>query len=197
VRADAQPLLTADDEDYPRQRAALAHGFSERAINEQEGSLSPHITKFIEKLQQEAKASRSVDMSRWFSWLTFDIIDEFTLKMLFGCVHNNQNHAWVSVLEKWFRATAFAANANAFGILAPFIMMFANINDLMGIRIHLQNSAEKVRERLNIGDDAEKRDIWTYVLRAKGEQSLTLGEMEVNAAALLIAATAPVSVTLC
>ncbi|KAF2792082.1 cytochrome P450 4F3 omega-hydroxylase [Melanomma pulvis-pyrius CBS 109.77] len=196
VRADAQPLLTAEDKDYPRQRAALSHGFSDRAIAGQEWTLKKQIDVFIKKLGEKASAHEVTNMSEWFSWLTFDIVGEFTLSMKFGCVESGENHPWVSTLVKWFRATSFAANANAFGIFAPFVMLFANIKDLMGIKIHLQRSAEKVRERLEQGEVSGKADIWSYVLRAQGDKSLTMGEMEVNAAALLVAATAPVSDTL-
>lgn len=55
----------------------------------------------------------------------------------------------------------------------------------------------QVRERLEKGEDPGKTDIWSYVLQAQGDKSLSMGEMEVNAAALLVAATAPVSDTLC
>ncbi|KAF1951056.1 cytochrome P450 4F3 omega-hydroxylase [Byssothecium circinans] len=196
VRADAQPLLTSEDKDYGRQKAALSHGFSERAIAGQEGTLKRHIDVFVKKLGKKARANEVADMSEWFSWLTFDIIGEFALSMEFGCVERGKNHPWVSTLVKWFRAVSFAANANAFGVFAPFVMLFANIKDLVGIKIHLQKSAEKVRERLEMGEVAGKTDIWSYVIRAQGEKSLTMGEMEVNAALLLVAATAPVSDTL-
>jgi cytochrome P450 len=197
VRKDAQPLLTADDNDYPRQRAALAHGFSDRAIAGQEETLTRRIDTFVEKIRDKAQQEHILNMTEWFSWLTFDFVGDIALSMDFGCVKNAENHPWVYILKKWFRATAFASNANAFGILAPVIMLFANIKDLMGIKIHLQKSAEKVRERIEQGATPGKADIWTYVLNAEGDESLTMGEMEVNAAAIIVAATAPVSDTLC
>lgn len=62
---------------------------------------------------------------------------------------------------------------------------------------HLSLSAEAVRERINVGDGDGSRDLWSYVLRSEGKRSLTLGEMEVNAALVLIAATEPLSDALC
>jgi len=115
-----------------------SHGFSERAINNQEASLTPHITIFINKLRHNAEVRLVTDMSQWFPWLTFDLICEFTLGIQLGCVENSENHPWVSILERWFRATAFAANANTFVMLSPFVMMLAYINNLMGIKLHLK-----------------------------------------------------------
>jgi cytochrome P450 len=197
VRADAQPLLTVAEEDYARQRAALAHGFSERAIASQETNVIQHVNGFVFKLEEKSKSKANVDMSEWIEFLTFDIIGEFALSMHFGCVDNSKNHPWVALLANWTRAVTFAANATAFGLLTPFIMLFANIKDLKSIKVHLNQSAAKVRERLEMGEDPNKSDLWTYVLRNKGDKSLSLAEMEVNAAAILIAATAPVSDTLC
>ncbi|OCK73151.1 cytochrome P450 [Lepidopterella palustris CBS 459.81] len=197
VRPDAQPVLTAAGEDHVRQRGALAHGFSERAINGQEASVTRHINLFIEKLEENAKDNKNVDMNQWMRFLAFDIIGDFTLSMQFGCVANSGNHPWVTLLVKWFRAVSFADNVPAFGILAPFLMLFADRKALMGIKTHLDISATKLRERLEIGDDPEKNDLWTYVMRNKGDKALTLGEMEVNAGFILSAATEPVSDTLC
>jgi len=189
--------LTASDEDYPRQRAALAHGFSERAINGQEANLTQHIKRFVEKLEERAKENQAIDMTMWLQSLNFDVIGEFALSMQFGCIENSQNHPWVALIVRWVRAVSFAANATAFGLLTPFIMLFANIKDLRGFNSHLERSAAKVRERLEIGDDSSKLDLWSYVLSNEGDKSLTPAEMEVNAATLLVAATGPVSDTLC
>lgn len=193
VRGDAQPLLKADEKDYPRQRAALVGGFSERAIAGQQGTLERHVDLFLQRLEEHQKR---IDMSQWFQWLTFDLVGEFALSVQFECVGNSDNHPWVAVLVRWFRAVSFATNANGSGMLAPVLILSADIKDLMGIKIHQENSVAAVRERLEMKDDASKNDIWSYVLREEDENSLSLGEMEINAAALLVAATVPVADTL-
>jgi cytochrome P450 len=81
-------------------------------------------------------------------------------------------------------------------MLAPVLMLFANIKDLMGIKTHQENASAAVKKRLDMEDDPNRNDIWSYILRRKDEHALSLGEMEINAAALLIAATSPVADTL-
>ena len=198
IRGDAQPLLTANDEDYTRQRAALSHGFSDRAIQDQEASLTKHVEGFLEKLKAKARKGEDVDLCQWMNFLTFDIIGEFTLSTRFGCVSNSQNHPWVTLMIRWMHAVGYAINASACGLLAPFLMIFVNFKDLRGIESHLDMSAAKVRERLEAGEDPGKPDLWSFVLRGKGEKnSLSLAEMEVNAAALVSAATAPIADVVC
>jgi cytochrome P450 len=94
---------------------------------------------------------------------------------------------------------AYAHSASRFGILMQFLMLFANKKDLRAIVTHMRLSAEKVRERLEIGDDpnSDKADLWAYILRNKGDKSMTVPEMEVNAAFLVSAATTPVADALC
>ena len=198
ICADAQPLLTASDENYTRQRAALSHGFSDHAIQGQEASLTKHIDGFLGKLEAKARKGDNVNLSEWMNFLTFDIIGEFTLSTRFGCISNSQNHPWVTLMIRWMHAVGYAVNASACGLLAPFLMAFVNFRDLKGIETHLDMSAAKVRERLEIGENPDKADLWTYVLRNKGEKnSLSRAEMEVNAAALVSAATAPIADVVC
>ncbi|KAG9235760.1 cytochrome P450 4F3 omega-hydroxylase [Amylocarpus encephaloides] len=193
----AQPLLTANDNDYPRQRAALAHGFSDRAISGQEAGFTRHITEFIEKLDETAKDNKDIDISKWVTFIAFDIVGEFTLGMQFGCVGNSENHPWVDLMVNWMHAVAYALNATAFGVLMPFLMIFADWKNLRGIETHMKLSAEKVRERVKVGDDRSKADLWTYILHSEGDKSMSLAEMEVNAGFLVSAATTPVADAIC
>jgi hypothetical protein len=215
VRPDAQPMLTTTGDEHTvsnkinftrtslltvrvqRQRAAFAHGFSQRAISEQEPTLTAHIDHLVQKLEQKIKQDSTFDVGEWMRFLAFDIIGDFTLNTQFECVENQQYHPWVALLMNWFRAVSFVTNANAFGQLAPFIMIFAPMAHLKSVKDHLDMSAQKVRERLAIGDDPKRNDLWTYLLRNKGDKALSLGEMEVNAALFIIAATEPLSDVLC
>ena len=197
VSDKAQPLLTANDKDYTRQRATLAHGFSERAIIGQETALRKNIDQLLQKLGEKATKHEAVNIGMWMDFLTFDIIGEFTLNTQFGCVKNSQNHPWVSLMIKFMHAVGKAIHATAFGIFAPFILLSINRKDLMGMKTHLKLSSEKVRERIEMGEQEDKADLWTYVLRNKGDQSMSLPEMEVNAAFLLSASTAPMSDVIC
>jgi cytochrome P450 len=148
-------------------------------------------------LERKTKQDNTFDVGEWMRFLAFDIIGDFTLNMQFECVKNQRYHPWVALLMNWFRAVSFVTNANAFGHLAPFIMLFAPIKHLKSVKDHLDMSALKVRERLAIGDDPTRNDLWTYLLRNKGDKALSLEEMEVNAALFIIAATEPLSDVLC
>lgn len=63
-------------------------------------------------------------------------------------------------------------------------MLFANKKDLMGVKTLLEMSLAKVQGRLEAGEDPTKADFWTHVLQNKGDQALSMAEMEANATAI-------------
>jgi len=164
---------------------------------DQESTVITHVERLIEKLEKNSKTASGLDVGQWLRFLAFDVVGDFTLNVQFECVENETYHPWVALLMNWFRAVSFVTNANAFGQLAPFIMLFAPMKHLKGVKDHLEMSAQKVRERLETGDDPQRSDLWSYLLRNKGDKSLSLGEMEVNAALFIVAATEPLSDVIC
>ncbi|KAF2008708.1 cytochrome P450 [Aaosphaeria arxii CBS 175.79] len=193
VREDAQPMLTSFGADHVRQRTAFSHGFSDRAISEQEPALAQHIEQFLAQLRKSSRDRTIVDVGTMLRFLSFDIVGKYALSTDFGCLENNAYHPWVALLLLWFRTVTYVQNALAMGILAPFLMLFVPRRMLNSVKDHLRMSAEKVQQRLAVGDDPNIRDLWTYILQNKGEKGLTTGEMEVNAAVLLVAGTDPIA----
>ena len=59
-------IITANDADHTRMRRALAHGFSERALREQEGLMQGYIDLLISKLKDVAISGQPTNMVRWY-----------------------------------------------------------------------------------------------------------------------------------
>lgn len=57
----------ADDDNHTRQRRALAHAFSQKALLEQESIIRGYVDLFVEKLKPFAANGQSVNMCDWFS----------------------------------------------------------------------------------------------------------------------------------
>lgn len=82
----ASNLTMANDVDHPRQRRALAHAFSKRALVEQESILRGYVKKFISRMREAAAEGRPVNMVNWFCYTTFDIIGDLSFGEPFGCL---------------------------------------------------------------------------------------------------------------
>jgi cytochrome P450 len=76
----------ANDADHTRQRRALSHAFSTKALLEQEYIVKNYVDIFSQKMQEFAKGDGIVDVTDWFAYTTFDVIGDMALGEPFGCL---------------------------------------------------------------------------------------------------------------
>ena len=81
-------LTTPTDADHSRFRRLLAHGFSEKAIREQEPLLLQYINLLIRGLHEKAEDGPQ-DMVAWYNWATFYLIGDLTFKESFDCLEKS------------------------------------------------------------------------------------------------------------
>ncbi|KAK1140603.1 hypothetical protein N8T08_010240 [Aspergillus melleus] len=177
-------LLAADDANHSRQRRLLAHAFSDRALREQEPILQSYVDLLVLQLNNSVASNETVDLTKWFNYITFDIIGDLAFGEPFGCLKNKGYHSWV---------TSVFQNVKGGALVRPFRTMLPS--SLLSILIpakllkmrqkHHHLSREKVQERLS--RQTTRPDFWTYVLRHNDEKGMTVKEMEANADLLIIA----------
>ena len=67
-------IINAESEvDHARMRRVVAHGFSEKALREQESLILEYVDLFIRSLQEAAEEGPQ-NMVSWYEFVTFDII---------------------------------------------------------------------------------------------------------------------------
>ena len=74
-RADGvENILNVESEvDHARMRRVVAHGFSEKALREQESIILEYVDLFITSLHRAAEEGPQ-NMVSWYEFVTFDII---------------------------------------------------------------------------------------------------------------------------
>lgn len=202
LRPGVPDLLTANGTDHARQRAALNRAFSDRALREQEPCFQHHIDMFLSRLEQRCDAREPVNLVQWLEFLAFDVIGTLAFSSSFGCLENQQYHPWVTLLVNFFKSTHYVLTARMFGVFFPVVFAVPSIrhNLAMGEE-HLRRSYEKVQQRLAMPDDDDKgrrTDFWTYISRQNEhkQDSMSVQEMEVNAALLIPAGSDTISTTI-
>ena len=93
----SQEILTTDEKDHPRLRRVLAHAFSDKEIREQEPLVRKHVDVLIRRLNEHS-ATGIVNLSKWLTWTTFDIIGDLAFGEPFGCLETGNYHLWVSLI---------------------------------------------------------------------------------------------------
>jgi len=82
----------AGDADHARQRRALSHAFSTKALLEQEYIVKNYIEVFSEKMNEFSHKRALVNVTDWFAFTTFDIIGDMALGEPFGCLKSRMWH---------------------------------------------------------------------------------------------------------
>lgn len=81
----------ANDADHARQRRALSHAFSTKALLEQEYIVKNYVDVFSKKMREFAAQDGIVDVTDWFAYTTFDVIGDMALGEPFGCLENGRS----------------------------------------------------------------------------------------------------------
>jgi cytochrome P450 len=84
-------ITMANDADHARQRRALSHAFSTKALLEQEYIVKSYIDVFSKKMNEFAAKGETVDVVDWFAFTTFDIIGDMALGEPFGCLTSGES----------------------------------------------------------------------------------------------------------
>ncbi|KAK0744573.1 cytochrome P450 [Apiosordaria backusii] len=186
-------ILGANREDHSRFRKILSHGFSAKAMQDQQPLITQYIDLLMDRLHDLTKGGREeavTDMGAWFNFTTFDIIGDLSFGAPFGCLETSSYHPWV---------TAILGGVKEFGMLLAMNWYFPTfpkvikvLNPLGHLGKHTEEQARyariQVAKRLDSG--IERPDFiqaLTNGAKATNGRPLTKEEMAMNARLLILA----------
>ncbi|KAF3018527.1 hypothetical protein E8E14_011795 [Neopestalotiopsis sp. 37M] len=117
-------LLNADREYHGYLRKLLAHGFSERALRDQEAVMQEYVGTLFRKLHEASQDGRPVEISAWYNFMTFDFIGFLSFGESFDCLTSSRIHKWISIFFSLAKLMAFN---QAFARLPRFLQLPAKI----------------------------------------------------------------------
>ncbi|KAF2170927.1 hypothetical protein M409DRAFT_63948 [Zasmidium cellare ATCC 36951] len=162
-------VLSADGAHHARQRKALAHAFSDRALKQQEPLLQRWAMLLKQKLAERADGTTAVDMATMYNCATFDIMGDLTFSESLHMLENSKYTPWWS---KW-------------GVN----YLVSKSKALRRERLeHWRYTADRIERRVQ--REPEHADLWSYITKYEGEEDgLRPGEHHSNAALFMIAGT--------
>jgi cytochrome P450 len=180
----------ADDANHARQRRALAHSFSQKALVEQEDIIQDYVSQFITHMKRLSSKNEAFNMVNWLNFTTFDIIGDLAFGEPFGCLESGEFHFWVSLIFETVKAGAIEQATRRFATAGSAFQNF-----LLGLipkqvrenrKNHLKFSTEKVLRRLQ-NEKTEHKDFIWYILKQKEKYDLNQDEIIVNSALFIVA----------
>ncbi len=157
-------IINADREEHARLRRALAHGFSDKALRDQEPMLKRHVDLLIEQLEEQCDGGKTpMDMEKWYNWTTFDIIGDLVFAQDFGGLKNTSNSPFIQLIFDSARGlgTVYALRYLGFGFVLTTLTKlgiskgFKAISDDIGAR--LKKRMERTDDRPDLIEGLLKR----------------------------------------
>ena len=146
-------ISMADQENHARQRKALSHGFSKKALWGQEPIVNGFVTKLMDNIHGFVQKGESFDIVKWFNFFTFDIIGDLSFGESFGCLERGDFHFWITLIFDAVKAGAIEQASRRFATAgSPTQKWLQKISqgDLARRRAsHLAYSREKVMRSVN------------------------------------------------
>jgi cytochrome P450 len=99
-------ISMADHKNHARQKKALSHGFSKKALWEQESIISSFVDKLMENFHRFEKNKEVFDIVKWYNFITFDVIGDLSFGESFGCLETGDFHFWISMIFDAVKAGA-------------------------------------------------------------------------------------------
>ncbi|MDI1490296.1 MAG: hypothetical protein OHK93_001496 [Ramalina farinacea] len=190
----AQSLLTADELDHPRQRRILSHAFSDKAIREQEQLMQPYFSLLISRVRRDAeiRPGKKVDMSKWFNYITLDVMGDLSFGESFHLLENDEGNPWVTDLFLHTRYGHVTANLSSFPLLHWIVSsIFLKLGAAKRGPI-AKFVADRIARRAALGSD--RPDFMHYQINrisekdaTRDDEGLTRAEVATNAIAFIMA----------
>ncbi|KAG8167371.1 hypothetical protein KVR01_003060 [Diaporthe batatas] len=182
--AGDQSIVSAPRERHGQMRRLLSHGFSARAMAEQQPLMDRYIDLFIRRLREKGQGGKArLDSTKWFEWTTFDIIGDLSFGVPFGCLQNAASHPWVETLFDSLGVVPIQQiiyNLPLYSVLKAFYFMLFVPRHIMTKRQTSQLfSEETLKKRMSLATD--RPDYVDAMLRGEGEMKLTDIELRDNA----------------
>lgn len=190
-------ILLANDEDHARGRRTLSHAFSAQALAEQEGLLQGYVDQLIDRLKEVTSASdETVDMSKWYNWITFDIIADLMFGEPFGCLQDLKTHGHIDLLFRGIKAFRMFYILKYFPWVNNLGSLIVDKSLVAGRKEYSEWVFSQARKRME--RETQRPDFMTHILRHNGEKpEATISEKEIESnAALILTAGSETTATL-
>ncbi len=178
----AHSIINAPRELHSILRRGLAHGFSEKSMREQESMIGGYVDLLISRLREQTAGGDSVNIVKWYTFTTFDIIGDLTVGSPFNCLESSEYHPWVKLFGASGPSVSyrFALQVLGLGWLSRKLAGLISKSRMQ----HIALTKEWVLKRME--DKEERPDLMEGLLK-KREKGYGFPEIHMTASTLLIA----------
>ncbi|KAI0399986.1 cytochrome P450 monooxygenase-like protein [Xylaria palmicola] len=192
------PRVTSarDPEVHARQRKAMAHAFSAKALRDQEVLIHEYVDMFLKQLGNLGQAGqKGINVSEAFNWLTFDIIGELSFGESFNAVAEGRTPYWISLIFDGTYWSALTSLRKRLPIMKLVLLLMLPGDAREKYRKHVELTRQKAQRRIKRGADTGRgmADFFGQMIKAN---TITEAELREQARALIVAGSETTATTL-
>lgn len=187
-------ILNSDREEHGRLRRALAHGFSDASMRNQNHMIMRHVDLLIQRLHELCGNGKTPhNMEAWYNWTTFDIAGDLIFGEAFGCLENVCYHPSIAFILKTVQWGAYMVVLCYLGLRGVVQFIYRNAQGLAITEVQKMNDA-MVQRRLDMKEPRD--DLFEGVVKRREEWDLSLEKLSANAFILVLAGSETTATTL-
>jgi cytochrome P450 len=164
---DPLHIVNEGREEHGQLRRQMAHGFSEKAMRDQEPIIRGYVDLLMQQLRKFAQEDAPVVISDWYNYTTFDIIGDLAFGEPFGCLEGSNYDGWIRGIFASGRLGTILQALSFFPLLKRicFAMTPQSMRDAHDT--HRRFTKEKMLRRMN--NTEGRSDLIEGLLKKKDE----------------------------
>ncbi|TGO50025.1 hypothetical protein BOTNAR_0408g00010 [Botryotinia narcissicola] len=190
-----QNIVTSlDMEGHARFRKALSTSFTETSLRNQSPLIESFADLLINRLNDlvlrtiSQENSTSVDIFKWVSWFTVDVVGELAFGESFGCLANSELHPWANTLNNFLKGMVYAAATRWYPLIERMVFRLLPKSMMDMQRKHSEFANDRINKRLKL--EKQKPDFVASFMKENIDfQKISLKETQSNLAIHLMAGT--------
>ncbi|KAI0120633.1 isotrichodermin C-15 hydroxylase [Xylariales sp. AK1849] len=193
IRGIPTSIINAGREEHQRLRRALAHGFSDTSMRQQEPLIVKYVDLLIQRLHDGCDGGKKAqNLEAWYNWTTFDVVGDLVFGKSFGCLQDAEYHPWVAFIFRSVRfgSVAVALKYAGFDIVVQ-ILFKSRLFAITKMRNYID---ELLQGRLEAKED--RNDLFEGIVKRQEEWNLSFQKLASNAFILVLAGSETTATTL-
>lgn len=193
-------------EKHRNTRRLLSHGFSSKALKEQEFLLHEKIEILVAQLKKYGHHGLlSLNITtvscqcpligseivthdlQWYNWLSFDVIGSLAFGASFGALSSAKSHFWIETIHDAAQMVGYFEIGRRLPLLWPAIILALPAGMKAKFDAFLDYSRVQTRKRVGMQGQLEREDFFSNLLSSKAKERDNEEWLLANANVLVIA----------
>ncbi|KAI1075156.1 cytochrome P450 [Whalleya microplaca] len=185
---DEKKIFAANAANHFRYRRAMLPAFSEKALAQQESLMLVYVDLLMVKLREAVQKGGQVDMVRFFTFTTFDLIADLTYGVPLQGLAEGKSNDWIETMKGAARFLPVMILASLFPVVGTVLKLIASPKMRNSRARHEEYCTKLTMDRITRKEHADRGDFMDYIMRSRGEKhELSDEELVANCDFLMVA----------